>query len=31
MQVIHGAWIPEEAGGFIQRGAFYLWVRQTRQ
>src|SRR5262245_45941121 len=26
MQVIHGAWIPEEAGGFIQRGAFYLWV-----
>src|SRR5262245_41891345 len=26
MQVIHGAWIPEEADGFIQRGAFYLWV-----
>ena len=26
MQVIHGSWIPEEAGGFIQRGAFYLWV-----
>jgi len=26
MQVIHGTWIPEEADGFIQRGAFYLWV-----
>jgi len=26
MQVIHGTWIPEEAHGFIQRGAFYLWV-----
>lgn len=26
MQVIHGTWIPEEANGFIQRGAFYLWV-----
>ena len=26
MQVIHGSWIPEEAGGSIQRGAFYLWV-----
>ena len=26
MQVIHGAWIPDEAGEFIQRGAFYLWV-----
>jgi SNF2 family DNA or RNA helicase len=26
MQVIHGTWIPEEANGFIQHGAFYLWV-----
>lgn len=26
MQIIHGTWIPDEAGEFVQRGAFYVWV-----
>lgn len=26
MEVLHGSWIPQANGEFIQRGAFYLWV-----
>jgi SNF2 family DNA or RNA helicase len=26
MHIIHGTWIPEDANGFVQKGAFYLWV-----
>lgn len=26
MHMIHGTWIPGEAGEFVQGGAFYLWV-----
>jgi hypothetical protein len=26
MNVIHGAWIPKNPQGFIQSGAFYLWI-----
>ncbi|HEX5502924.1 MAG TPA: DEAD/DEAH box helicase [Thermomicrobiales bacterium] len=26
MQIIHGTWIPDEAGEFVQPGAFYVWV-----
>jgi SNF2 family DNA or RNA helicase len=26
MHIIHGTWIPEDTNGFVQRGAFYLWV-----
>ena len=26
MRIIHGTWIPDDAGEFVQRGAFYLWV-----
>ena len=26
MHIVHGSWIPDEVGEFIQSGAFYLWV-----
>ncbi len=26
MKILHGTWIPQVEDGFIQRGAFYLWV-----
>ncbi len=26
MHIIHGTWIPEDTHGFVQGGAFYLWV-----
>jgi SNF2 family DNA or RNA helicase len=26
MNILHGTWIPQKDGEFIQRGAFYLWV-----
>src|SRR4051794_13330712 len=26
MRIIHGTWIPDDTGEFVQRGAFYLWV-----
>jgi SNF2 family DNA or RNA helicase len=26
MHIVHGTWIPEDSGEFIQQGAFYLWV-----
>ena len=26
MKVLHGSWIPDTRSGFIQSGAFYLWV-----
>ena len=26
MQVVHGTWIPDDAGEFVQRGGFYVWV-----
>jgi SNF2 family DNA or RNA helicase len=26
MHIVHGSWIPDEADGFVQGGAFYLWV-----
>jgi SNF2 family DNA or RNA helicase len=29
MKVIHGTWIPEDSGGYIQPGSFYLWVETS--
>src|SRR6266542_6199525 len=26
MHIVHGTWIPEPAGEYVQSGAFYLWV-----
>ncbi|MFB2891698.1 DEAD/DEAH box helicase [Aerosakkonemataceae cyanobacterium BLCC-F50] len=26
MKILHGTWIPQPNGNFIQKGAFYLWV-----
>ena len=26
MHIVHGTWIPDDAGGFVQRGGFYVWV-----
>lgn len=26
MHIVHGSWIPDEAGEFLQSGTFYLWV-----
>ncbi len=26
MKILHGTWIPQSEDGFIQKGAFYLWV-----
>jgi SNF2 family DNA or RNA helicase len=26
MNILHGTWIPQPEGEFIQKGAFYLWV-----
>ncbi|MCX6024235.1 MAG: hypothetical protein NTZ05_21390 [Chloroflexi bacterium] len=26
MHVVHGTWIPDETGEYVQRGGFYLWV-----
>src|SRR5579864_5519137 len=26
MRCVHGAWLPEDPGEFVQNGAFYLWV-----
>lgn len=26
MQIIHGTWVADEPKGFVQEGAFYLWV-----
>lgn len=26
MHIVHGTWIPDDAHGFIQDGAFYVWV-----
>ena len=26
MNIIHGAWVPENTQDFIQSGRFYLWV-----
>ena len=26
MHVVHGTWIPDETGDYVQRGGFYLWV-----
>lgn len=26
MKILHGTWIPNAAGAFVQTGAFYLWV-----
>jgi SNF2 family DNA or RNA helicase len=26
MKILHGTWIPQAEDGFVQRGAFYLWV-----
>ncbi|MCC5899219.1 MAG: DEAD/DEAH box helicase [Phormidium sp. BM_Day4_Bin.17] len=25
-KVLHGTWIPEDGDGFVQEGAFYIWV-----
>ncbi|MFM2311699.1 MAG: hypothetical protein RLZZ04_975, partial [Cyanobacteriota bacterium] len=29
MKVIHGTWIPEDSGNYIQPGSFYLWVETS--
>jgi SNF2 family DNA or RNA helicase len=29
MKILHGTWIPQTENGFIQAGAFYLWVETT--
>lgn len=29
MKILHGTWIPQTENGFIQTGAFYLWVETT--
>lgn len=29
MQILHGTWIPESDGDFVQSGAFYLWAETT--
>ncbi|MFZ4678005.1 MAG: hypothetical protein ACOYM4_20320, partial [Nodosilinea sp.] len=26
MQILHGTWIPQPSGDFVQTGAFCLWV-----
>ncbi|NJL86097.1 MAG: DEAD/DEAH box helicase [Leptolyngbyaceae cyanobacterium SM1_1_3] len=26
MKILHGTWIPEANAGFVQAGAFYIWV-----
>src|SRR6185437_13319657 len=26
MRCVHGAWLPDEPGAFVQSGAFFLWV-----
>src|SRR5438128_3405807 len=34
MHIVHGTWIPEPAGEYVQSGGFYLWVETdtpTRQ
>ncbi|MEM9486860.1 MAG: SNF2 helicase-associated domain-containing protein [Cyanobacteria bacterium P01_F01_bin.116] len=31
MQILHGTWIPEPDGNFIQAGQFYLWVETTEK
>ena len=31
MQILHGTWIPQATEGFVQAGAFYLWVETTEQ
>ena len=30
MQILHGTWIPQAEEGFIQNGAFYLWIETTK-
>ena len=29
MKILHGTWIPDNTGDFIQSGGFYLWVETT--
>jgi SNF2 family DNA or RNA helicase len=29
MKILHGTWIPKTDEGFIQNGAFYLWLETT--
>ena len=29
MKILHGTWIPEITGDFIEQGAFYLWVETS--
>lgn len=29
MQVLHGTWIPDKKKGFVQSGAFYLWIESA--
>jgi hypothetical protein len=31
MKILHGTWIPQTEDGFIQTGAFYLWVETTEE
>ena len=29
MKILHGTWIPEITGDFIEQGAFHLWVETS--
>ena len=29
MKILHGTWIPTANAGFVQEGAFYLWIETT--
>jgi SNF2 family DNA or RNA helicase len=29
MKILHGTWIPDHSGDFIQTGNFYIWVETT--
>ncbi|HEY9628895.1 MAG TPA: DEAD/DEAH box helicase [Coleofasciculaceae cyanobacterium] len=31
MKILHGSWIPQSEPGFVQNGAFYLWVETTER
>jgi len=31
MKILHGTWIPQPEVGFVQSGAFYLWVETTER
>ena len=30
MQILHGAWVPQDTDDFVQNGTFYLWVERAQ-